>query len=275
MQAKELITFIQQDRGHGASELGFVALQGINVVAQQWSGQRGYLLKKQLLQLLDELAAIRPSMIALNHLLGQLSLRLKNLETADVNSLKTSIARLVDEIAEKARAAQLGTAKKMADRIVEGDVIMSFSVSSTIKQVFSEAESRIGRVYIPESRPGNEGLLLAQFLNELHVDTICITESQINLFMPECDKVLVGADAVLGNGDVVNKAGTSLMALSAHYHRVPFFVCAESFKHTRRATVPLEEMDVAELGISVEGVSARNVYFDVTPDALITSIVRD
>ena len=64
------------------------------------------------------------------------------------------------------------------------------------------------------------------------------------------DAVLVGADALLADGTLVNKAGTYLLALAAKDQNVPFWVCAESFKctNTPADAFALEERSGSELG---------------------------
>lgn len=57
-------------------------------------------------------------------------------------------------------------------------------------------------------------------------------------------KVLLGAEAIAANGAVVNKIGTSLIALAAHEARVRVFVAAETYKFSP-ATV-LGELVVIE-----------------------------
>ena len=87
------------------------------------------------------------------------------------------------------------------------------------------------------------------------------------LLMPETDKVLLGADTVLADGSIINKVGSSLMALSAAHHRAPVHVCAEEFKQLDRQDCELEQMDPAELGLSLEGVDVRNTWFERIPSA--------
>lgn len=83
----------------------------------------------------------------------------------------------------------------------------------------------------------------------------------------------MGADALLADGTVVNKAGTYLLALAAKDQNVPFWVCAESFKCTATPAhaFALEERSGSELGPPpVPGLKARNLYFEMTPPRLIT-----
>ena len=45
--------------------------------------------------------------------------------------------------------------------------------------------------------------------------------------------MLVGAEAVVENGGVINKLGTYQIALAAKAHNVPVYVAAESYKFAR------------------------------------------
>ena len=42
----------------------------------------------------------------------------------------------------------------------------------------------------------------------------------------EIDCVVVGADRIAANGDVANKIGTYMVAMSAHENNIPFYVAA-------------------------------------------------
>ena len=48
--------------------------------------------------------------------------------------------------------------------------------------------------------------------------------------MGNVDVVIVGADAITSEGNVVNKIGTSGIAVLAHEARVPFYVVSELLK---------------------------------------------
>jgi translation initiation factor eIF-2B subunit alpha len=45
---------------------------------------------------------------------------------------------------------------------------------------------------------------------------------------------MVGAEVILDNGAILNRAGTSIVALLAHHSRKPFYVFAESYKFLRK-----------------------------------------
>ena len=257
MTTHKLTELIRNDRSHGATELALIALGGIASLEIEPS---------ELTRLIETLKAARPSMSALQVLLTRLELRLG----------QQPVAIACGELIEEVRAARRQAAAHMAALIDPGDVLMTHSLSSTVKEVFIglSRANFAGRIIVTESRPGDEGKLLVAFLLRWKLSVTYITEAQINLLMPETDKVLFGADTVLADGSIINKVGSSLMALSAVYHQVPVYVCAEEFKQLDRQDCELEQMDPAELGLSLEGVDVRNTWFERIPSALITRWVR-
>jgi len=101
----------------------------------------------------------------------------------------------------------------------------------------------------------------------------------------EVDAVILGADRVCANGDVVNKVGSYAHALGAQAAGIPFIVVApESTVDESTATgadVEIEDRAAAEvLGfgdarVAPDGAAAVNPAFDVTPHHLVTAIVTD
>ena len=86
--------------------------------------------------------------------------------------------------------------------------------------------------------------------------------------------MVVGADTVLADRSIINKCGTNLMALSARYHSVPFYVCAESFKQKNNNEYELEHKSGNELKLDIAGVEIKNIYFEHLPSEFITQWVR-
>jgi S-methyl-5-thioribose-1-phosphate isomerase len=101
----------------------------------------------------------------------------------------------------------------------------------------------------------------------------------------EVDAVIVGADRICANGDVVNKVGTYAHALGARAAEVPFIVVAPEstvdLETPSGEAVEIEDRGGAEVlsfhGVAPtpDGADAVNPAFDVTPHALVTAIVTD
>jgi translation initiation factor 2B subunit (eIF-2B alpha/beta/delta family) len=155
---------------------------------------------------------------------------------------------------------------------------MTHSLSSTVVEVCRLLKDVGLRMIVTESRPLEEGRQLAGRLSAWGVPTTYITDAQMGLFVARADAVLVGADSVLADGAVVNKAGTYPLALAARDQGVPFHVCCESFKWRAADQPPpeLEEMAPAELGLpDWPAVTVRNVYFDITPARLVSGWIDE
>jgi ribose 1,5-bisphosphate isomerase len=65
---------------------------------------------------------------------------------------------------------------------------------------------------------------------DLGVKTTFIVDSAARSFMNQADMIVVGADALTSEGNVVNKIGTSTIALLAQEARIPFYVVSELLK---------------------------------------------
>jgi S-methyl-5-thioribose-1-phosphate isomerase len=143
-------------------------------------------------------------------------------------------------------------------------------------------------VIVSETRPLLQGARLTAWeLGRLGVDYRVAVDGVGPFLMArgEVQAVLVGADRICANGDVVNKVGTYAHALGAQAAGIPFLVVApESTVDPDTATgaaVPIEDRDPAEvLGFGPTRIApldadATNPAFDVTPHHLVTAVVTD
>ncbi len=150
------------------------------------------------------------------------------------------------------------------------------------------AQGRRVRVWADETRPLWQGARLTAWeLHQAGIPVTVLTDGMAASLMRagEVDLVLVGADRIAANGDTANKIGTYGVAVAAHHHGVPFYVCAPVStvdpSTPDGAGIVIEQRDRAEVatpgGIPVvpDGVPVHNPAFDVTPAALITAIVTD
>jgi len=101
----------------------------------------------------------------------------------------------------------------------------------------------------------------------------------------EVDAVVVGADRVAANGDVVNKVGTYAHALAARAAGIPFVVAAPVSTldpaTPSGADVVIEERGADEVRraggrlVTLPDTPVRNPAFDVTPAELVTAVVTE
>ncbi len=152
-------------------------------------------------------------------------------------------------------------------------------------------------VWVDETRPRNQGANLTSFeLNQENIKNTIIADNTGGILMQrgQVDLCIVGTDRTLSNGDVCNKVGTYLKALSAKANSVPFYVALPSstidwdLKDSK--DIPIEERDTDELsyieGLDNEGnirkiqiypknSTTLNLAFDVTPAKYITGLITE
>jgi S-methyl-5-thioribose-1-phosphate isomerase len=134
-------------------------------------------------------------------------------------------------------------------------------------------------VIASETRPLLQGARLTAWeLGQWGVDFRVAVDSAGPFLMArgEVDGVILGADRICANGDVINKIGTFAHALGARRAGLPFVVVAPE------STVDADMPDGAAVEIEDRGAAevtafsdAVNPAFDVTPHDLVTAIVTD
>ena len=141
------------------------------------------------------------------------------------------------------------------------------------------------KVFVDETRPLLQGARLTAWeLVREGLDVTLICDNMVSHLMStgEIDSVIVGADRVTANGDVVNKIGTRGIAITSRYHGIPFHVAFPSSTFDAEtatgADVDIEQRDASEVTDSIRvaaGVQIQNPAFDVTPAELVTSWITD
>ena len=152
-------------------------------------------------------------------------------------------------------------------------------------------------VWVDETRPRNQGANLTSYeLNEEGISNTVITDNAGGILMQrgQVDMCIVGTDRTLSNGDVCNKIGTYLKALSAKDNNIPFYVALPSstidWSIKDHKQIPIEERNSEELSY-IEGIDENNeikkvrIYpqkskslnlaFDVTPAKLVTGLITE
>jgi methylthioribose-1-phosphate isomerase len=143
-------------------------------------------------------------------------------------------------------------------------------------------------VWVDETRPRNQGALTAWELGQHGVPYTVVVDNAGGHLMQHgmVDICLVGADRVTAQGDVCNKIGTYLKALSAKDNDVPFYVAVpyptiDWTVDDGLRSIPIEQRDPAEIEV-VQGMRlypAESVFanfaFDVTPARLVTGLITE
>lgn len=269
---------INADRSRGASALARRCLEWCGESARTAPAETVAELAALLDRRAEALAGARPTMIAIANLVQTWRRAAGDRAAADLAPARTAAAAAAARLAHRSQDAARAAAAQAAARIGDGKTVLTHSLSSTVLETFAVLARGHVRAIVTESRPLYEGCAVAAELGRRGIATTSIVDAAAAAVMPEVDAVLVGADAVLPDGAIVNKVGTRLIALAAAERGVPFIVVCESFKRwppDRPSPTAFEEKEAAEVWAPVAGVRVRNPYFEATPARLITALVTE
>lgn len=271
---------VKEDFNSGATTLARKTLEDVIDFADCCDAVDTAEFVAELTDLVQQLAAARPSRLAVGNALQRWSVCLPELEAEDLKTARVSAQLAAEEVITALNSARVQAVEQCKNEIKDGMTLMTLSSSSAVMGLFNACyQAGIQfEVILTESRPSMEGRKLARMLNKLAVPVQFISEAQMAYFVPQADKVIVGADSLLRDGSLVNKAGSRLLALAAKDAGIPFWVLAESFKHSLTAPedISLEEMPEDEMQLeALASVRVRNIYFDLVPARLITAWVDE
>ncbi len=269
------IAQVRDDREHGSSWLVRAALLILRDLAEATTLDRDEQMR-QLLSTAIELARARPAMAALASAVSRV---------LSAQGGPAAIAQAAKDLLQECDTATQRIAT-YAQPFLQGR-LMTCSISGTVLDVLLANRQYIQHIIALEGRPRYEGREMARALSQQGLPVTLITDAQAAIFLPQCTSVVVGADSVLADGDILNKAGTALLAWAAQGYTVPFYVLCETLKispqrwsadpaHLAQNLALLEEKEPEEvLPQAIPGVSVRNFYFDCTPYKLVSKLITE
>ena len=264
---------------------GKIARKGVEAIMELVSAYEGDDLPSLISTIDDARERILSSRPTAVSLWNGVQMSLKGIEASDsVEELKRRVMTNSTAFIERSEKALEIIGSFGSRRIRSGDTVLTHCNSqvalSVILTAFSEGKDI--EVIATESRPWRQGLLTVRQLAEAGVPTTLIVDSAVRAVMRDVDIVVVGADTITSSGVVVNKIGTSQIALAAQEARVPFLVCSETYKFSPMTLsgelVEIEDRERSEVVVEGEvpsNVRVRNPVFDATPPEYVDSIVTE
>ncbi|MGC8970515.1 MAG: S-methyl-5-thioribose-1-phosphate isomerase, partial [Conexivisphaera sp.] len=213
---------IRSMRVRGAGRIARAAAEALARAAESFRGNDleeflGYMGRAA-----EYLRGTRPTAVSLPNAISFVMRRLREGAPRSVEEGRRAVIDAAREFIEYSSRAVHAIGELGARRFRNGDVVMTHCHSSAAAAVLAAAHraGKVDRVYVKETRPRLQGLIAARVLSRAGLDVVLIPDSAVRYFMKDVDRVIVGADAVAANGAVVNKVGTSVVALAAKEARV-------------------------------------------------------
>lgn len=204
---------------------------------------------------------------------------------------KATLCEAIDIfIRERVTFADQVIADSAADKIKDGDVIMTYAKSSIVQRALVKAheDGKKFRVIIVDSRPLHEGKHLAASLVVLGMDVKYCLINGLSHNVQDATKVFLGAHAMMSNGRLFSRVGTALVAMEAFETDKPVLVLCETIKFTERVALdsivhneiaPADELVIPggslEKWKDMKKLQLCNPMYDVTPAEYIHMIVTE
>jgi ribose 1,5-bisphosphate isomerase len=287
-QANRIAEDIRSMRIRGAGLIARSAVEALQITARESRAEDIESFVNELTEASRILLQTRPTAVSLPNGIRYVIHRVNvgRSRARSVEEMRSIAIKATEEFIENAETAIHKIGEIGARRIVDGDVLLTHCNSSAVIEVMKTAwsQGRKFEVFVTETRPRFQGHITARELTEAGIPVTLILDDAVRYFMQRVDKVIVGADAVTANGALVNKIGTSMVALAAHEARVRVWVAAETYKFSPETMigelVTIEERDPSEI-ISDEKqrgigpIKVLNPSFDVTPPEYIDLIITE
>jgi len=218
---------IKDLKTQGSSKVRKAAVQALKHSVSNSKAKTLVAFRRELQRHCLEILKVRPTEPETRTAL-RIVLKAASLHSRDLQDVKDHVLKTIRGY-EKDRKEAMEKIALYGSRMIEkGDVLMTHCHSHTVEEIFKKARKKIKMVYCTETRPMFQGRITAANLAKAGIPVTLIVDSAVERFMHPVDKVFVGCDAVLSNGNVVNKIGSAHVAHASKKHHNPFFVCTSS-----------------------------------------------
>jgi ribose 1,5-bisphosphate isomerase len=264
----------------GARNVAIAAIKAI----QKLSGETNAKNKRQLLKELSAskeiLFASRETEPLMRNAVRFLLARIEESKEEKIKALTKIVSAASQQFLNMLEDSKEKIAEIGAKRIRDNAVILTHCHSSTVTHLLKKArqDGKSFEVICTETRPVFQGRITVREMLDLGVKTTFIVDSAARYFMNKVDLVIVGCDAITSEGNVINKIGTSLIALAAQEARTPFYAVSELLKFDPATMYgdyeKIEERSPSEIWDKApKKLIVRNPAFDVTRRDFIHGII--
>jgi ribose 1,5-bisphosphate isomerase len=277
---KETTEKIKTLQIQGARNVAIAAVKAIQDLSENTKSKNKAQFLDELKEAQNILAKSRETEPLMRNALNFIITKSKDSKTEKVAELKKLLVSNAENFLADLDKSRERTAEIGSKRIRNNSTVFTHCHSSTVTRLLAKAkkEGKNFRVICTETRPAFQGHITARELIDLGIETTFIVDSAARTFINEVDIVLVGADAITSEGNVVNKIGTGGIAVLANEARKPFYVVSELLKFDPETLSgdyeKIEQRSPDEVWSEApKTLNVHNPAFDVTPNRYINGLI--
>ena len=261
----------------GASKIRELAVQALVQATKESNAKNPDQFRTEFLKNSKALFYARPTEPALRTAILILK---KNISHKDmsVDEMKSIIAKTAKNY-EKDRQDSLKAISSYGASLIErNSTILVHCHSHSVMDVIKKAKNKIDKVYCTETRPLYQGRISVKELADAGIDATLIVDSAASTVLKKCNYFFTGADAILADGDLINKIGTRQISIAAKEHMTPHYVFCSTHKFEPATFFgkeePIEQREPSEVwNKAPKNVKIINPSFDRTDSKYIEGII--
>lgn len=264
----------------GARNVAIAAVQALQTLAKKTKAKNKMAFLNELKEAQAIFSAARETEPLMRNAIRWIITQAQGGKTEKIDAMSQIVISSADLFLKNLEASRERTAEIGAKRIRDGSVVFTHCHSSTVTRMLAKAkaEGKNFKVICTETRPAFQGRITAKEMVNFGVETEFIVDSAARILLGEVDIVVVGADAITSEGNVVNKIGTSSIAVLAYEARKPLYVVSELLKFASETLngecEKIEQRSPNEVWADApKKLLIRNPAFDVTPSRYIHGLI--
>src|SRR3989338_1345726 len=278
MNLQKVVKDIKTLKIQGATNIALAGSKALNLVAQnsQQKTKKDFLKEINNAQFLLVNARVTEPKIK-----NSLKYILLKLRSRTVPELKEQIKQKSEYVLKHLTESKDYIGHIGSLKIKNNMIIFTHCHSSTVIKILKYAKTKHRRFYVhnTESRPLYQGRITAKEQAKAKIPIQLYVDSAAIEALKNADIMLIGADAITANGDIVNKIGSRLFAETAERYNVKIYACTDSWSYdpeTKHHKEKIEQRDPSEVWKHPpKHVKIINPAFEVIPAKLVDGIISE
>lgn len=276
---KKIVKHIKELKIQGAQNIAISAVMAIkNFVENEGINYKEDLLS-ELIKRKKELIDTRPTEPAIRNTLNYI---LKDIKLTEFIKIKKEVIERAKFVLKDFKKSNNNLTEIGIKKIKNNCVVFTHCHSSTVINILKRAHNRGKKfeVHNTETRPLFQGRKTSRELTNCGIKVVHYIDSAVKFALKKADIVLIGCDAILSTGKIINKIGSSLIVDIAFKYEIPVYVCTTSWKFDPQTIVgyeePLEERNQQEVWPNApKGIKIENPSFETINPNKITGIISE
>ncbi|KAI1406469.1 nagb/rpia/CoA transferase-like protein [Hypoxylon fuscum] len=228
---------------------------------------------------IEYLTACRPMCFSMGNAIRWLKLQVSKIDpdVPEIEAKKQLCDSIDTFIQERISMADLVITEKAAEKIENGDVILTFGRSTTVERTLLQAHLINGRkfsVIVLDDPYERKGQTLAKNLTAEGIQvSYCGDLGGLSSHLQGVTNILVSAESMFNNGSLYARSGTCDIAIAAQKLGISVVVLCETINITER--VATDSLTYNEIDPERSSSASFRLLYDTTPDKYLSVVVSE